>query len=89
MKIVGLNLPDSATITFHANGIKVKVALNIPKEIVPFVSKNNLQTGKVNTYFLEKNVPLNVCTARVLKETFYLLLERAKRNINDYKREVM
>ena len=33
MKTSGLDIPDNCTLIFHANGIKVRVSLNIPSVI--------------------------------------------------------
>lgn len=87
MKIYGLSLPDNCSLHFHANGIKVRVSLNIEPELLKFVPKGKSAKGdKFFVYWCSINLPLEKCSAKNIEDTFSHLLNVAMQNIRKMKK---
>jgi len=88
MKISGINFPDNCSLHFHANGIKMRVSINIEKDLIPFVPNGKLQKGdKFFVYWCATEVPLKYCTPKNLSETYNYLLNRVMINVRRMKQE--
>ena len=90
MKISGLSLPDNCSLNFHANGIKVRVSLNIEPELLKYVPKGKSAKGdKHLVYWCAKDIPLKYCSAKNIEDTYHNLLNRAMQNVREMKREML
>ena len=83
-----LELPDNVTLNFDANGVSVVVSLNIPKELVPFMPKENMHKGKeFNVYSLKMYIPSANISKKNILEVHSILLLKLMSNIRKYKIE--
>lgn len=90
MKTSGLDIPDNCTLIFHANGIKVRVSLNIPKELRKFIPKERLhKADEFFIYWIQKDIPLEFCSAKNIKDTYEYLLNVAMQNVRMRKQEFL
>jgi len=91
MKISGLpELPDNCSLKFHANGVRVRVSLNIEKELIPLVPKGKLQRGsKFFVYWCAEEIPLIYSTPKNINMVYENLLNRAMRNVRQMKKEML
>ena len=90
MKTSGLDIPDNCTLIFHANGIKVRVSLNIPKELRKFIPKERLhKADEFFVYWIQKDIPLEFCSAKNIKEVYEHLLNTAMQNVRMRKQEFL
>lgn len=90
MKTSGLDIPDNCTLIFHANGIKVRVSLNIPKELRKFIPKERLyKADEFFIYWIQKDIPLEFCSAKNIKDTYEYLLNVAMQNVRMRKQEYL
>lgn len=81
-----LELPDNVSLNFDANGVFVRVVLNIPKELVKYVSPNNLSKGGTfNTYQIQQHILSSNISKNVIMEVYRVLLARAMANVRGYK----
>lgn len=81
-----LELPDNVTLNFDANGAFVRVVLNIPKELVKYVSPNNLSKGGTfNIYQIQQHIPSSNISKNAIMELYRILLARAMSNVRGYK----
>lgn len=89
MKISGLDqLPDNCSLHFHANGIKVRVSLNIERELLPYIPKGKVDRGdKFYVYWCSKEIPLAFCTPKNIRETYEYLLNNTMRNVREFKKQ--
>jgi len=90
MKIHGISLPDNCTLSFHANGVKVGVSLNISKKLLGLMPRNNVWKGnKMFVYVLSKEIPLKYSTPKNMKAAYEHLLNKAMQNIRLKKLELI
>ena len=90
MKTQGLNLPDNCTLKFHANGITVHASLNIPKELLKYISKGRVYKSEHHlVYFLEKEIPLKYCSSKNIREVYLFLINKAMQNLRERKKEML
>lgn len=90
MKTSGLDIPDNCTLIFHANGIKVRVSLNIPKELRKLIPKERLhKADEFFVYWIQKDIPLEFCSAKNIKEVYEHLLNIAMQNVRMRKQEFL
>lgn len=91
MKINGiLPLPDNCSLEWTANFIKVRVSLNIEKELIKFIPKNKLCKGKKFwVYWVAKEIPLVHCTPKNIEETYFNLQRKAMINLRNYKKRML
>lgn len=90
MKISGLNLPDNCSLHFHANGIKVRVSLNIEPELLKFVPKGKSSKGKnFLVYWCAQDIPLKQCSVKNIEETYKWLLNKCMQNVRRMKQEML
>lgn len=90
MKTSGLDLPDNCTLIFHANGIKVRVSLNIPRELRKFIPKERLhKADEFFVYWIQKDIPLEFCSVKNIKDTYEHLLNITMQNIRMRKQEFL
>jgi hypothetical protein len=81
-----LDLPDNVTLKFDANGVFVRVVLNVPKELVPYISPNNRSQGTTfNTYQIHQHIPSIHISYKTIMEVYQVLLTRAMSNVRAYK----
>lgn len=77
-----LNFTDNITLEFDANGVTVRVCLNVSPEIAKYVSPNNLvKGGTYNTYVLKMHVASKNITHKNLTLVKDTLLKTLMSNI--------
>jgi hypothetical protein len=90
MKITGLSLPDNCSLNFHANGIKVRVSLNIEKGLLKYITRDKVSKGdKHYVYWCAKDIPLKHCSAKNIENTYMYLLNNAMINVRKYKQYML
>lgn len=88
MKINGIaDLPDNCSLNWNANNIKVRVSLNVERDLVRFIPKNKLHKGKKFwVYWVAKDIPLIKCTPKNIEETYYHLQRVVMINLRNFKK---
>ena len=90
MKVTGLDLPDNCSLKFHANGIEVRVSINISRELAKFCPPEKVTRGdKYLVYWVKQDISLPFCSAKNLEMTYNKLLNTAMQNVRMRKREML
>jgi len=85
MKIVGLKLPENCTLTFHANGIDVRVSLNVEKDLLPWLPAERIHKGTMFVYWIRDTIPLEYCSPKNICSMYNILLKRAMIRVREAK----
>lgn len=86
MKTSGLILPENCNLHFHANGIIVRVSLNIPRNLVSKFDKQRIFKGNdMFVYSIEKELEWEYCSPKNITQVYNLLVTRAMKNIRGKK----
>lgn len=88
MKIEGLSIPDNCTLKFNADGVIVRIDISIEKRIAKYASPNNVSFGRTCKYHIEKQIPSAKISAKNINCLCRLLIDRAKKNIDSYKKDL-
>jgi len=81
-----LEFPDNVTLNFDARGLVLRVSLNIPDNLVPYMSPNNVHKGNIHwVYAIETRIHKLAIDKKRLEEVKNELLLRAMANIRKAK----
>lgn len=80
------NWHPNTSIDFDANGIWLRVSLNVEAKVAKLLSPNNIQKGKYRiVYNLKMHVPTDMVCANTMRTTQKLLLNNCMKNIRKAK----
>lgn len=80
------NWYENTSISFDANGMWVRVSLNIPPGLAKHLSQNNVQKGKARTvYALRQHVSNDMVCRNTVETVHRLLLTNCMNNIRKAK----
>lgn len=76
-------LPDNVSLNLENSGLTVRVSLNIPKDLVPYMHQNNIKYSKkgIYVYALKQEIPTNFITLGNIELIHKKLLTQAMANI--------
>ena len=90
IKIKGENWHLNTSLQFTAIGMIIRVSLNVPKELVRFLSPNNVNKGKINyVYALQKHIDSKHINKLNVDNTQKRLLTNCMINIRRAKKEFL
>jgi hypothetical protein len=90
MKVYGFDIPDNCSVSFHDQGIRVRVSLNVPEELQPFIPKESLAKGKeFCVFWVSQDIRWKECSKSLIEKSYHLLLNRVMQNVRVKKQELL
>jgi hypothetical protein len=90
MKVYGLDIPNNCSVSFCDEGIKIRVSLNVPEELKPFIPKESLAKGQEYCVFwVSQELKWRECSKARIVQSYYLLLNRVMQNVRVKKQELL
>lgn len=90
MKTLGLDIPDNCTLIFHANGIKVRISLNIPKELRNFIPIDKTHKAtEFYIYWVQFDLESKYCNDKNIRSIYNKLLNAAMRDVRVAKQKFL
>lgn len=89
IKIKGQNkLFENTSIQFTPIGMFIRVSLNIPSELIPFLAPNNVEQGEVHwVYGIKKHIESKYINDINFQKVQEILLNRCMINIREAKKK--
>ena len=82
----GISFHENTSFNFNLAGMVLGVSLNIPPELVDYLSSNNVKKAeKMHVYYLEKQIPSEKIELTSVQKVHDYLLKNAMANIRDAK----